>query len=87
MIFATWSTCRHIRRQRASSRPESSQSLDVHSLSSPYTVTASMTNLKDTEFSQIDCVVCRAYHPAAEIRVSGIEAGDVEKGIMTSACG
>ena len=46
-----------------------------------------MTNLKDTEFSQIDCVVCRAYHPAAEIRVSGIEAGDVEKGIMTSACG
>jgi hypothetical protein len=84
MLCATWSTCRHIRRQRVSNSCESSQGSDVLR-GSPCIVTVS--TIKETEFSQSHCVVCGAYHSLAEMPGSNKETSDVEKGPMANICG
>lgn len=84
MICASWSTCKHIRRQRASNGCEPSQPSEVL-WGTPCIVAVSTNN--ETEFSQSHCVICGAYHSLAEMQVSNKEKSDVEKGAMPNICG
>jgi len=86
LICVTWSTCRHIRRQRAAAN--SCQTL--HSSDdltwSPCIVMVPMTDCKETEFLPSQCVVCGGYHSLAESPVLNHGTNDAEKGNIKNVC-